>query len=233
MSGVLSQDLFGEGAAHRPSVASRLLRRSGPVLEGVRSFQVAAVLALAVPLGIALLTPGVGVARAVGLAFAFAASTFCPLIVLGIWWRRLTDAGAVAGLVVGALGAGGAIIDTMLGTPRDGWDAALLSQPALWSVPLAFVTMVVASLLTGHRVPRASRAPWPGCTRPRRSGPAAAWSRADRSSRCTDRSSHRGGPPTDAPRSQGWPTSAAGSYGGAVVTHVTPDPHLEPGGPRA
>ena len=44
-----------------------------------------------------LTTDGVGVARTVGLAFAFAASTFCPLIVLGIWWRRLTDAGAVAG----------------------------------------------------------------------------------------------------------------------------------------
>ena len=36
---------------------------------------------------LALLAEGVGVARAVGLAFAVAASTFCPLLVLGIWWR--------------------------------------------------------------------------------------------------------------------------------------------------
>ena len=41
--------------------------------------------------------------RAVGLAFAVAASTFCPLLVLGIWWRGLTDAGALAGLLVGGV----------------------------------------------------------------------------------------------------------------------------------
>jgi len=35
------------------------------------------------------------------LAFAVAASTFCPLLVLGIWWRRLTDVGALAGMLLG------------------------------------------------------------------------------------------------------------------------------------
>ena len=34
-----------------------------------------------------LLSPGLRVAHAVELAFAVAASTFCPLLVLGIWWR--------------------------------------------------------------------------------------------------------------------------------------------------
>ena len=33
--------------------------------------------------------------RGVGLAFAVAASTLCPLLVLGIWWRGLTAVGAV------------------------------------------------------------------------------------------------------------------------------------------
>ena len=33
------------------------------------------------------------VSRVVGLAFAVAASSFCPLLVLGIWWRGLTDIG--------------------------------------------------------------------------------------------------------------------------------------------
>jgi cation/acetate symporter len=28
------------------------------------------------------------------MAFPVAASTFCPLLVLGIWWRGLTTAGA-------------------------------------------------------------------------------------------------------------------------------------------
>ena len=34
-------------------------------------------------------------------AFTVAASTFCPLLVLGIWWSRLTVAGAMTGVLVG------------------------------------------------------------------------------------------------------------------------------------
>lgn len=149
VSGVLSQEVLGEGPG--PGPAARLLRR--PTLDGVRAFQGAAVLALLVPLVASLLSPGVGVARAVGLAFAFAASTFCPLIVLGIWWRGLTDVGAVAGLVVGATTAGGAVLATLAGTDRAGWGGALLSQPAMWTVPAAVVTMVLVSVMTRSRVP--------------------------------------------------------------------------------
>ena len=42
-------------------------------------------------------------ADTVGLAFAVAASTFCPLLVLGVWWRGLSTVGAPAGLVVGGV----------------------------------------------------------------------------------------------------------------------------------
>ena len=113
---------------------------------------------------IALAVPNLGVARAVGLAFAVAASTFCPLLVLGIWWRRLTDVGAVAGLLVGFVGSGSAVLWAMASRPTDG-AAILLEQPAAWSVPLAFATMVVVSLAHARsgcrRTPAAS---WPGCT---------------------------------------------------------------------
>ena len=34
-----------------------------------------------------------------------------------------------------------------------GWTGALLSQPAAWSVPLAFVVMIAVSRATPHRVP--------------------------------------------------------------------------------
>ncbi|WP_308282477.1 sodium/solute symporter [Pseudonocardia nigra] len=79
-------------------------------------------------------------------AFAVAASTFCPLLVLGIWWRRLTEAGAITGMVVGLVSSAGVIgIDLFLGAPP-GIAALLLGQPALWSVPLAFATMVAVSL---------------------------------------------------------------------------------------
>jgi len=140
VAGVLSQDVLGRSAWGRR-------------LGGVRTFQIGAAVAVTLPLLLTLLTQGVGVARAVGLAFAFAASTFCPLIVLGIWWRRLTAAGAVAGMLVGGLLCGGAVLDSLLGRTHEGWLGTLLAQPAAWTVPAAFLTMVVGSLLTRSRVP--------------------------------------------------------------------------------
>lgn len=56
---------------------------------GVRHFRLGTGLAMAVPLAASLLVGGLPVADAVGLAFAVSASSFCPLLVLGIWWRRL------------------------------------------------------------------------------------------------------------------------------------------------
>jgi cation/acetate symporter len=79
-------------------------------------------------------------------AFAVAASTFCPLLVLGIWWPRLTARGAIVGMVTGLLASAGVIgVDLFLGSPP-GLTGILLGQPALWSVPLAFATMIVVSL---------------------------------------------------------------------------------------
>ncbi len=122
-------------------------------LPGVTSFRVAAIVSVALPYTLAVLAEDVGVATAVGLAFAVAASTFCPLLVLGIWWSRLTDAGALAGLTVGGLLSGFAVARTFVASGGDGWSEALLSQPAAWTVPTAFLTMIVVSLLTQQRRP--------------------------------------------------------------------------------
>ena len=109
-------------------------------------------MAVAIPYAMAVLVADVGVATAVGLAFAVAASTFCPLLVLGIWWSRLTDVGAIAGLLVGgAMLLGRPALRTFLTDGDDSWVSALLSQPAAWSVPAAFLAMVVGSLLTPDR----------------------------------------------------------------------------------
>src|SRR5690606_39517789 len=54
---------------------------------GVRSFRAGTLLALVVPLALAIAARSLPIADVVGLAFAVAASTFCPLLVLGVWWR--------------------------------------------------------------------------------------------------------------------------------------------------
>jgi Na+(H+)/acetate symporter ActP len=140
VAGVISQDVIGRIPAGRR-------------LSGITAFRLAAIAAVVVPCLVSLLSPDVGVARTVGLAFAVAASTFCPLLLLGIWWRGLTATGAVAGLLVGGLGSGAAVVWT-ISTTTSGWSGVLLGQPAAWSVPAAIVTMVVVSRLTRAQRPR-------------------------------------------------------------------------------
>ncbi|MDS1115526.1 cation acetate symporter [Gordonia westfalica] len=123
----------------------------------VRDFRIAAVIGGAIPIALSLAAGSLELSRTVGLVFAVAASTLCPLLVLGIWWRGLTAAGAIAGLIVGgvssgsaaSLAIGGVIDDDVLG----GWPAALVGYPGAVTVPVAFGTMVLVSLATRRRLP--------------------------------------------------------------------------------
>lgn len=119
----------------------------------VRGFRRAALLSAFVPLVLALLTDSLALAGSVGSVFAFTASTLCPLLLLGIWWRGLTDAGAIAGMLTGAVLCGGAIAAATLLGPGTGAGWVVLTYPALWTVPLAFGTMVVVSRATPGRRP--------------------------------------------------------------------------------
>lgn len=89
----------------------------------------------------------------VSWVFAIAASSFSPLIVLGIWWRRLSSRGAIAGMLAGSGSATLSVLYTLLGPTLHGWPAVVLAQPAIWSIPIAFSTMIGVSLLTPHTRP--------------------------------------------------------------------------------
>ena len=68
-----------EGAAIRQRGTTTVLRWTRPLQRGVRPFQAAAVVALALPLLVALVVQGAWAwPEVVGLAFAFAASTPWP-----------------------------------------------------------------------------------------------------------------------------------------------------------
>lgn len=126
---------------------------STDVLPGrLRDFRAATLVAWSVPLAFTLAASSLELAQGVGLAFAVAASTFCPLLVLGIWWRGLTDAGAAAGLLFGGGLAVAAVLLAASGMLPPGWQA-LLIQPAGFTVPLAFLTMIVVSRRTKDRIP--------------------------------------------------------------------------------
>ncbi|AIY03814.1 MULTISPECIES: sodium/solute symporter [Arthrobacter] len=129
LAGVISQDMLGGS---------------------VRGFRIAAILAAVVPLGVALMTDSLALAGSVGLVFAFTASTICPLLLLGIWWRGLTDVGAVAGMLTGGILCGTALLwGSQLGSDSP-W-REILTQPAAWTVPAAFLVTIVVSKASQHR----------------------------------------------------------------------------------
>ncbi|MFG1999951.1 cation acetate symporter [Spirillospora sp. NPDC048911] len=121
---------------------------------GVGAFRVGALLALAVPLVLVTRIGPLGAAGLVTLALTVSACSLCPLLVLGIWWRRLTPAGAGAGLVAGGGLAVAAGVAWLLGGPWTGWPATLLAQPAMVIVPIGVAVTVTVSLLTRSHIPR-------------------------------------------------------------------------------
>ncbi|GAA1642951.1 hypothetical protein GCM10009733_045080 [Nonomuraea maheshkhaliensis] len=117
---------------------------------GARSFRVAVVAVLAAALGLTAVTaPGASVALVL-LGLSLSAATFCPLLVLGIWWRRLTDAGAAAGILLG----GGSTAVLVIGEQTGVRMGPLTSCPAPVAVPVAFAAMVLISLAAPARTPR-------------------------------------------------------------------------------
>jgi Na+(H+)/acetate symporter ActP len=143
ISGTISYDLWGR--VRRPRAASDRRRR----------FRASAAIGMVLPVAVALGAAGLDIGVLVGWAFAIAASTFCPMFLLGVWWRGLTAAGAAAGMTVGALLATGAIFTGLAVDAGSGTIGTLLAQPAVVSVPLAFATMIGVSLATGERRPDA------------------------------------------------------------------------------
>jgi Na+(H+)/acetate symporter ActP len=119
----------------------------------VRDFRWATVIAALVPLGLALTLPETDISLSVGLSFALAASTFCPVLVVGIWWRRLTWVGAAAGMVVGGGLVLTALVLNIISEYTGSWAPWLVLQPALVTVPAAFAAVFIGSLCTQSRIP--------------------------------------------------------------------------------
>jgi cation/acetate symporter len=116
----------------------------------VARYATVALTVLAIVLGIAF--QGQNVAFMVSLAFAIAASTNFPALLLAMTWRRFTTAGAVASMVTGMVTS--LVLITLSPTVWTGLlelgpaaDSPIqLRYPAIISVPAAFVVAILVSL---------------------------------------------------------------------------------------
>ena len=135
----ISHDLYGRVFRNVDERREMIVSRAATVAIGL----------LAVALG--LVFRGQNVAYTTGLAFAVAASANFPVLLLAIYWRGLTTAGALAGGITGLVSAvaltfvGPAIWVKVLGhaTPLFPFD-----PPAIVTIPLAFAVAVAVSLAT-------------------------------------------------------------------------------------
>jgi cation/acetate symporter len=121
--------------------------------EQLRVARVATVILAVVAVMLGITFKGQNVAYMVGLAFAIAASANFPALVLSIFWRRCTTAGVVSSMLLGTA----ATLTLIYLSPTIQVDilkheAAVfpLRNPALITIPLAFFTAIVVSLLTSN-----------------------------------------------------------------------------------
>ncbi|UVS76405.1 cation acetate symporter [Actinokineospora sp. UTMC 2448] len=119
----------------------------------VRDFRLATALAGVLPLVAALLLRPADLSLSVGMSFALAASTFCPVLVLGIWWRKITWVGAAAGMLTGGTLVLTALALTTVSGYTGGWAPWFVQQPGLVTVPLAFLAVIVMSKATQRHIP--------------------------------------------------------------------------------
>ena len=95
---------------------------------------------------------GMNVSFLVGLAFSVAASANLPSILAVIFWKKTTSRGIASSIVVGILSSVTIILLSpsmfeRYGLPKA--DALIpFDNPAIISMPLAFIVLIVVSLLT-------------------------------------------------------------------------------------
>ncbi len=106
-----------------------------------------------IAMGLGIAFKHMNVSFLVGWAFTIAASANLPAIIMILFWKKTTSRGVIASIAVGLLASLVMIIlspDTysqVFNQPAANAPMPI-SQPAIISVPLSFITLVVVSLLT-------------------------------------------------------------------------------------
>jgi cation/acetate symporter len=125
--------------------------------EEVRASKIATLLFGIVAVCLGILFKGQNVAFMVGLAFAIACSANFPALILSIFWKRFTTAGAVCSILTGAFLAVGLIIISptvwvdVFKNPK-GSELFALKNPAIVSMTASFVVGWIVSLVTKDEV---------------------------------------------------------------------------------
>lgn len=144
-SGAVAHDLMEEVFRHHPNPNAKV---------GAAKWTAVVIGVIAMVLGI--LFQKLNVSFLVGWAFNLAASANLPALVMLLFWKRTTAMGIIASISVGLLSSlAWILLSAQCFKDVYGLDPlkaiAPFSQPAIVTVPLAFVVLVVVSLMTQKR----------------------------------------------------------------------------------
>lgn len=121
--------------------------------EKVRAGKIAAVVVGAIAIGLGILFEKFNVAFLVAWAFNIAASANLPSLIMLLFWKRTTKQGITAAILVGMLSSLAWVLlsteaFTSLYQLKAEQSPVPFSQPAIVTVPLGFLVLIVVSLLT-------------------------------------------------------------------------------------
>jgi cation/acetate symporter len=150
--------LAGASAISHDLYASVLKKGKADEKQEMRVSRIATVCLGIVAISLGILFEGQNIAFLVGLTFGIAVSANFPVLIMAMYWGGLTTRGALYGGLTGLVSA----LALVIGSPSV-WVGVLghaqaifpYDQPALFSMPLAFLVIVVVSRL--DRSERADR----------------------------------------------------------------------------
>ncbi|MBB3897449.1 sodium:solute symporter family protein [Roseococcus suduntuyensis] len=128
-----------------------------PKADTKRRLLVAKILLVVVAIAAALLarTQPSDILSMVAWAFSIAAAGLFAPLVLGVWWKRTTNAGAILGMAAGFGVTMFYLVGSVYGmdlTPRTGdeisWFGVAAISSGIFGVPVAFIVTIVVSLVT-------------------------------------------------------------------------------------
>jgi SSS family solute:Na+ symporter/cation/acetate symporter len=141
VSGAVAHDLY-TNVAKKGHVDER-----GQLISG----RIAGALSAAVAILLALGAKDLNIANVANIAFAIAASTTMPTLLLTLYWRRFNQVGALSSMIGGLVVS---LVLVLLGPDVMGKDDAIwpLAIPAIVSVPASFLFAYLGTLIGAGRV---------------------------------------------------------------------------------
>ncbi len=142
--------LAGSSAISHDLYATLFLKGEHNEKKEIRASRIATVCLGVIAVLLGIVFENQNVAFMVGLAFCVAASANFPILLLSMYWRKLTTRGAVIG---GSLGLATAVILVLIGptvwVDALGFEEAIFpyKYPAIFSVSIAFIGIWIFSLL--------------------------------------------------------------------------------------